>query len=192
MVKSLLGILLFVVVVIPIVSFWVWPAYWHSRLSHWQEFSVWLTFLLTALGMTFFSVFAHNRATHSDRQHNRSKLFNECLAHAQLAFLPFYFALLTTYRMQLPEWFVSAVFFLMVWSLLAFYIGTSFFVEGQEQIIASTEHVCRQVNGRLDTRCKFDWATMKTFCFWNVVDMSISLLIALAAAWWVAYLPRNK
>src|ERR1700675_4571820 len=103
MAKSFLGLSFLVCVVILILSFWVWPNYWHFHFSHWQEFSIWLTFLLTTLGVTLFSVFAHNRATHSQRQHNRSKLFNECLAHGQLALLPFYFALLTSYRVQLPD-----------------------------------------------------------------------------------------
>jgi hypothetical protein len=82
--------------------------------------------------MIILSVLGHNQINEAARQHNRSKLFNECVAHSQLAYLPYYFGLLSSF--ELSAWFTT-ILFLIVWSLLAFYVGVVYFVKGQERII---------------------------------------------------------
>ncbi len=87
---------------------------------------------------------------------------------------------------------MNTAMFLIVRSLLAFYIGTSSAVVGQEQKIKTFPHECVQVNGEPDPHCKLDWSIMKTFCLWNVVNAIISICFALIAAVWVAGLEKMK
>lgn len=166
--------------------------FWYPTISgkFAEQFWIWFMFLMSTIGIVCLSPIAQSAIRSEPRQHNGVKLLNECLAHSQLAFLPYYFGFLSA--VELPTWFRNTGTFLIIWSLIVFLVGVFYFVKNQELTINASGHKCPLIDGKPDPSCKLAWDVAKRFVRVNLITAILSFLAAVISAGIVASETKAK
>ena len=142
----------------------------------------WLLLLLNSIAVALFSVAIPNlyRQKGNPRPHNGLKLFNDCLARHQLAYLAYFLALLTVANFDVI-WTKNLLHVLIVFSFGFYTVGVALSTDQDSKI--AEYHACSDPNAKCTNPFRF--RDRGKVCAWNIVFATILFTAGMVLAFMV-------